>query len=331
MIRLAVRVPRAAAEVVLAELLELSPAGLEETDVDESVVEYALYGAAGELPDLPALEAAAGDALVEVSTSEVPDDWAERWKAWHRPVDVAWRFRRLRVRPPWEEPLAEEEASAGGIDLVIDPGRAFGTGAHHTTRLCLQLLLELDPGGALADWGSGSGVLAIAAARLGYGPVLAVDLEPASLEASRENAERNGADVEVRRVDLRREPAPYAPTVLANLVRPLLLDVARLLERAPERLIMSGLLRSEADEVAAAFERHGLVEEERGSAANGPPCSWSEPRGRPRGSGPPSRRWPPPPSAPSGTTSAAAAGPPHRRGRRARPCRARSGRAGSAW
>jgi ribosomal protein L11 methyltransferase len=270
-IRLAVRVPRAAAEVVLAELLELSPAGLEETDVDEGVVEYALYGAAGELPDLPALEAAAGDALVEVSTSEVPDDWADRWKAWHRPVDVAWRFRRLRVRPPWEEALAADEAIAGDeasgrgrcIDLVIDPGQAFGTGAHHTTRLCLELLLELDPDGALADWGSGSGVLAIAAARLGYAPVLAVDVEPASLEASKDNAERNGASIEVRRVNLRREPAPYASTVLANLVRPLLLDVARLLERAPKRLIMSGLLREEADEVVAAFNRHGLVERER--------------------------------------------------------------------
>jgi ribosomal protein L11 methyltransferase len=258
-IRLAVRVPRAAAEIVLAELLELSPAGLEETDVSEGVVEYALYGAPGELPDLPALEAAAGDALVEVSTSEVPDDWADRWKSWHRPVDVAWRFRRLRVRPPWEEPLASEEA----IDLVIDPGQAFGTGAHHTTRLCLELLLELDPEGALADWGSGSGVLAIAAARLGWGPVLAVDVEPASLEASAVNAERNGASIEVRRVNLRREPAPYAPTVLANLVRPLLLDVARLLERAPERLIASGLLREEADEVAAAFEAHGLRERDR--------------------------------------------------------------------
>ena len=271
LIRLAVRVPRAAAEIVLAELLELCPAGLEETDVDEGVVEYALYGAPGELPDLPALEAAAGDALVEVSTSEVPDDWADRWKAWHRPVDVAWRFRRLRVRPPWEEALAVDEAIAGdeasgrgrGIDLVIDPGQAFGTGAHHTTRLCLELLLELDPGGALADWGSGSGVLAIAAARLGYEPVLAVDVEPASLEASRENAEHNGAAVEVRRVNLRREPAPYAPTVLANLVRPLLLDVARLLERAPERLIASGLLREEADEVVAAFKAHGLVERDR--------------------------------------------------------------------
>jgi ribosomal protein L11 methyltransferase len=270
-IRLAVRVPRAAAEIVLAELLELVPAGLEETDVSEDIVEYALYGAAGELPDLPALEAAAGETLVEVSTSEVPDDWADRWKAWHRPVDVAWRFRRLRVRPPWEEALADDEASAGdeasgrarSIDLVIDPGQAFGTGAHHTTRLCLELLLELDPEGPLADWGSGSGVLAIAAARLGYAPVLAVDVEPASLEASAENARVNAADIEVRRVNLRREPAPWAPTVTANLVRPLLLDVARLLEDVPERLIASGLLREEADEVAAAFAAHGLHERER--------------------------------------------------------------------
>ena len=260
MIRLAVRVPRAAAEIVLAELLELAPGGLEETDLYEGVVEYALYGSPGELPDLPAVEAAAGDALVEVTTSEVPDDWPERWKAWHRPVDVGLGRRRLRVRPPWEAPLPQ---GSGAVELVIDPGQAFGTGAHHTTRLCLELLLELDPGGPLADWGSGSGVLAIAAARLGYAPVLAVDVEPASLEASRENAERNGATVEVQRVNLRREPAPYAPTVLANLVRPLLLDVARLLERAPERLIASGLLREEADEVAEAFKAHGLVESDR--------------------------------------------------------------------
>jgi ribosomal protein L11 methyltransferase len=257
-IRLAVRVSRGDAEVVLAELLELVPSGLEERDAGPDAIEYVIYGAPGEVPDLGALQAAAGPALVDVSTSEVPDDWAERWKVWHRPVDVSWRFKRLRVRPPWEPPL-----DGDGLELVIDPGQAFGTGAHHTTRLCLELLLELDPEGALADWGSGSGVLAIAAARLGWGPVLAVDVEPASLEASAENAERNGASIEVRRVNLRREPAPYAPTVLANLVRPLLLDVARQLERAPERLIMSGLLREEAGEVVAAFAPHGLVERDR--------------------------------------------------------------------
>jgi len=269
-IRLAVRVARADAELVLAELLELAPGGLEERDLDEGTVEYSIYGAPGELPALPDLRAAAGAGLVDVSSTEVPDDWAERWKVWHRPVDVAWRWKRLRVRPPWEPPLERSGDEAPGrgrspaLDLVIDPGQAFGTGAHHTTRLTLELLLELDADGALADWGSGSGVLAIAAAKLGFDPVLAVDVERASLEATAENARVNGVPgIEVRRCDLRREPAPWAPTVTANLVRPLLLDVARLLERAPERLIVSGLLREEADEVAAAFALHGLSERER--------------------------------------------------------------------
>jgi ribosomal protein L11 methyltransferase len=251
-IRLAIRVARADAEPVLAELLELAPGGLEERD-DGDTVEFVLYGAPGELPALPDLRAAAGDALVDVATTEIPDDWSERWKAFHRPVDVSWRFRRLRVRPPWEP------ASADGIDVVIDPGQAFGTGAHHTTRLCLALLLELDPAGALADWGCGTGVLAIAAARLGWDPVLACDREAASVAATAENAAANGVPgIAVSRTDLRREPGPWAPTVVANLVRPLLLDVAAVMTRAPETLIVSGLLRDEADEVAAAFDRHGL-------------------------------------------------------------------------
>ena len=101
MIRLAVRVGRADAEAVLAELLELAPSGLEEREAGADAVEYVLYGAPGELPDLGEVRAAAGSALVDVSTSEIPDDWSERWKAYHRPVDVSWRFRRLRVRPPW--------------------------------------------------------------------------------------------------------------------------------------------------------------------------------------------------------------------------------------
>jgi ribosomal protein L11 methyltransferase len=254
-IRLAIRVDREHAEAVLAELLELAPAGLEERE-DGDAIEYVIYGAPGEVPALPDVRAVAGGALVDVSTSEIPDDWAERWKAFHRPVDVSWRFRRLRVRPPWEPPLPSE-----GIDIVVDPGQAFGTGAHHTTRLCLELLLELEPGGALADWGCGSGVLAIAAARLGWDPVLACDWEAASVAATRENAVVNGVPgVAVERLDLRREEGPWAPVVVANLIRPLLLEVAGLMTRPPRTLIVSGLLRAEADEVAAAFARSGLRE-----------------------------------------------------------------------
>jgi ribosomal protein L11 methyltransferase len=248
-IRLAVRVDRAHAETVLAELMELSPGGLEEREVGPDTVEYALYGAPGELPELPELRAAAGDALVEVSTTEVADvDWRDH----HPPVDVG----PVRVRAPWVVPRE------GAIDVVIDPGRAFGTGQHHTTRLCLQYLVERAPveRGALADWGCGSGVLAVTAALLGFGPVAACDVEPVSVEATKAAAQQHGVEIHTSRCDLRREPGPYAPTVTANLVRPLLLEVAANLQRPPERLIASGLLHHEVDEVVAAF---GMTELDR--------------------------------------------------------------------
>jgi ribosomal protein L11 methyltransferase len=236
---MAVRVPRADAETVLAELLELVPAGLEERDAGDAV-EFVLYGAPGELPDVGAIHAAGG---VEVSTSELPDDWDERWRSFHAALDVG----PLRVRPPWE-PVRE-----GALDVVIDPGQAFGTGSHPTTRLVLQLLTELEPSGPLADWGCGSGILAIAAAKLGWTPVLACDHDPASVEAALAGAAANGVALQVSRCDLRTAEGPYAPTVLANLVRPLLLEVARVMRRPPERLIASGLLPGEVDEVVAAF------------------------------------------------------------------------------
>jgi ribosomal protein L11 methyltransferase len=248
MIRLAVRVAREQAEPVLAELLELVPAGLEERDVDAATVEYALYGAPGELPALPDLRAAAGGALVDVSTAEVPD--GSDWRDWHRPIDAG----PVRVRPPW----APERP--GALDVVIEPGQAFGTGGHPTTRLCLELLVGLEPAGALADWGCGSGVLAIAAAKLGWRPVSACDVEPESVAAAREAAAANGVELAVQRCDLRAGPGPWAPTVVANLVRPLLLEVAARLERAPDRLLVSGLELAEVPEVVAAF---GLSELDR--------------------------------------------------------------------
>ncbi len=232
------------AEQVLAALLELAPSGVEQVDGD-GWVEYAVYGAPGELPALPEGEAEVGGMHVRVSGTEVPGDWSERWRRFHRPVVVGGR---LRVRPPWEPP------AEGLEELVVDPGQAFGTGAHPTTRLSLELLLGLAPRGSLADLGCGSGVLAIAAARLGFQPVAAVDSEEAAVEATRANARANGVELgTVRRLDLRREPAPAADVITANLVRPLLLRVAELIERPSRALIASGLLEGEEDEVAAAF------------------------------------------------------------------------------
>ena len=119
----------------------------------------------------------------------------------------------------------------------MDPGQAFGTGAHPTTRLSLELLLGLEPRGSLADLGCGSGVLALAAARLGFAPVTAVDSEQAAVEATLENARVNGdrARPAWPRSTCARSPAPAADVVAANLVRPLLLRVAELMERAAAR------------------------------------------------------------------------------------------------
>jgi ribosomal protein L11 methyltransferase len=243
-IALHVRAAREHADAVLGLLLETVD-GVEERDLGEEV-EYVLYGGPGELPDLPEGEARLGEIAVHVRAEQFPDDWNERWKAFHKPAEVG----RFRVRPPWEP------AAGDRLDLVIDPAQAFGTGGHHTTRLCLELLGELgDPisPAPLADWGCGTGVLAIAAVKLGYGPVVAVDHDPASVEATRDNAAANGVELEVARVDLRREPGPAAPTVVANLVRPLLLEVAAVTAFRPQRLIVSGLLHHEADEIRDAF------------------------------------------------------------------------------
>ena len=256
MIRLAVRCRPELAERVLAELTELAPGGVEE-ERGRGYVEYAVYGPPGELPAVPDLEAAAGEGLVEIRSTEVPDDWAERWQDFHQPVLVG---ERLWVRPSWEA----EPAPPGSVDVVVDPGNAFGTGAHATTRLCLELFLELagrGASGAAADWGTGSGVLAIAAAKLGFSPVLACDHERAALDAAAANAAANGVELDTQRVNLREQAPPLAPTVVANLTAPVLLAVAESLTRERgtiESLICSGLLEDEVDEVAEALGGAGL-------------------------------------------------------------------------
>jgi ribosomal protein L11 methyltransferase len=241
LIRVAVRVRADRAEVALAELLSMLGAGAEELEA-EGDVEYSFY--VEEPPPFDDIRALTG--VVDVRTEPVPEGWETRWHEFLRPV----RIGELVVRPPWID--------GSSHDLVIDPGTYFGAGTHATTRICLELLQREPPAGAICDWGAGTGVLAIAAARLGWGPVTAVELEPGAVEVIRANAARNGVTVDARVGDLR-EGAPWASTVLANLPKPVLLEIAGRLGRlahdlAPAtRIIASGMLAPEADEVVAAF------------------------------------------------------------------------------
>jgi ribosomal protein L11 methyltransferase len=266
LIRLAVRCPPDQADLVLAELTVLAPNGVEE-ERGPGYVEYAIYGGEGELPELGELDAVVGEGRIEVSSTEIPDDWADRWRDFHKPVLVG---DRLWLRPSWEEPRADT------IDLIVDPGRAFGTGAHPTTRLCLELLLEVaaesppNAGanlGALTDLGTGSGVLAICAAKLGYSPVAAYDHEPLALEATELNAQANQVELStLKRMNLRESLPPLAPTVVANMTAPILKAVATQMSKTPatpSTLICSGILPAELNEVAAAFEPAGLSESTR--------------------------------------------------------------------
>jgi ribosomal protein L11 methyltransferase len=225
--RYRLRVPAAEAEPALARMLDLFPGGIEEErDGDEVVLAgYADAAPAGGL-----------------ESEEVEPGWEDRWRAYHRPVTVG----RIWVGPPWCPQPARGASPRSGtppLTVVIDPGRAFGTGGHGSTRAALELLQRLEPSPAL-DLGCGSGVLAIAAAKLGFGPLRCFDHDPLAVEATAENAERNGVVLEAARADVLADPLPEAPLWIANLELGLL---RRLLERPdlPPLILVSGLLGAE--------------------------------------------------------------------------------------
>jgi ribosomal protein L11 methyltransferase len=240
LVRLGIRVRADRAEATFANLLPLLGAGAEERDLGGSV-EYAVYLPEGELPPPEAIRLLGGDGVLGTLTEPVPDGWERRYLEYLRPIRVG----ALTLRPPWLDGAPD--------DLLIDPGATFGAGTHESTRLSLRLLQHARPGGALCDWGAGSGVLAIAAARLGWAPVTALELDPDALEVIEANAAANGVRVDARTADLLRDPIPWAPFVLANLTPPLHRDIAARLERRPERLIASGLLSRDATDVAAVY------------------------------------------------------------------------------
>ena len=167
-----------------------------------------------------------------VEARPVAGDWEEAWKRFHHPVRVG----PLWVGPPWEVPDGD------ALAVVVDPGRAFGTGAHATTRLCLELLLEVTPT-SLVDLGCGSGVLAIAAAKLGFAPVAALDADEAAVRAARVNAAANDVRLDVVLGDVATAPLPEVEVALANIA---LAEVERAAPRLASRvLVASGYLVSD--------------------------------------------------------------------------------------
>jgi len=247
--RVALTLRADAVEGVLDELMPLLPQGVYERDLGGGRAEVAFYGAA--LPSAGALDALAGAALLGREEEDVPDSREERRRRAGRAWEVAGR---LRVRSPADPPSEDD-----GLDIVVEPAPgAFGTGAHPTTRMCLELLLELEPGGGLADLGCGSGVVAIAAARLGWDPVLALDYDQRAVDATWRNAQRNDAEVRALLADLREVPPPPASTLAANVPLEIHERVARALTSATERVVATGITASQEPAAAAAYAAAGL-------------------------------------------------------------------------
>jgi len=226
-VRIATAVPRETVEEARARALELAPGGFEEQDRGE-VVTLVFYV---EEKHVAAIRAA----FPNSDATPVEPGWEDAWRAFHRPARVGG----LWIGPPWEQP------DQGELAVVIDPGRAFGTGAHPTTRLCIELLARAQRG-SLLDVGCGSGVLSIAAARLGFEPIHAVDNDPVAVETTIANAEANGVELEVTLLDGELDDLPPAEVAVANV---LLMPVQRILARLEgDVAITSGYLDTDLPE-----------------------------------------------------------------------------------
>jgi ribosomal protein L11 methyltransferase len=210
-------------------MLELLPDGFEEVERGDSVELAGYVGRDG--------EARLRAAFRHATSEPVPDDWPDRWRSFHHAVRVG----SLWVGPPWEP--APDDVTA----IVIDPGRAFGTGAHPTTRLSLELLQGLERG-SFVDVGCGSGVVAIAAAKLGFTVVDALDVDPVATEVASANAARNGVQLPIRTADALTSTLPGSDVAVANIAFDLIEALAPRL--SVDALIASGYPVTERPEAA---------------------------------------------------------------------------------
>ena len=248
---ISIRVPAARVEAALDALLPLAPRGVLEMPRGDEV-ELRLRGAPEELPSRARLAAAAGPGTI--AEREVPDDWYERRRLDYEPVVLGGR---LVVRPAWAPP------QPGVIDVALEERTAFGTGTHPTTRACLEELLALPSGGGFADLGCGSGVLGIAAAKLGWAPVTALDASSEAVEATLANAAANGVVLTVHAADLTTEAPPAASTMAANVPPGVHAALAERLVEAPGTLLISGFRHDEVDAVLRGYAARGLRERSR--------------------------------------------------------------------
>jgi ribosomal protein L11 methyltransferase len=224
LVRVSARTPLEGAEELRALALELAPGGFEEAESADGLI-VSLYVDESAVEPLRRV-------LPDAEIAPVQPGWEDGWRAFHHPVRVGG----LWIGPPWETPDPGEPC------VVIDPGRAFGTGAHPTTRLCVELLATSERG-SLLDIGCGSGVLAIAAARLGFGPIRAVDNDPVAVETTIANAVVNGVTVAATLLDGEADALPGVDVAVANV---LLAPVERILARLDVRFaITSGYLTAD--------------------------------------------------------------------------------------
>jgi ribosomal protein L11 methyltransferase len=232
-------------EAILDALLPLLPAGVHEDGAVLSVFSGVPF-------ERSVMEAACGRSLDGWTVEEVPADWrARRARLGGGGVVVGGR---VSIRSPWDPPPASDL-----IDVVVERrGSAFGSGSHPTTQMCLALLLDVEVCGGAADLGCGVGTLAIAAAKLGWEPVVGVDRVPVAIEVARENVARNGVSVECAVADLAVDPVPLAPLLLVNAPPPVHARVASSMTGEVRHVIVSGIVAEEVEAVLAGYHAVGF-------------------------------------------------------------------------